>query len=192
MIYYITHENIFKSILKFCFLFEVSSPAIFPIKNSKSPISPLFWSPTLILKDFSSPRTLLSSKIQFPSFIKRRGSRYGQFSNRKWVFLKNLDHSSVSWEITLLLFLAETLYAIDKSSTAKCKFSDLPLLVVKFTKFAMSFLQPRTSFSSNFASLISVMRDNSSVLFHLKLYMLSTKETRQSANFRTFNCSHEN
>ena len=43
----------------------------------------------------------------------------------------------------------------------------------------MSFLKPRASFSSNFASLSTVMRDNSSVLFHLKLYMLSTKRTYQ-------------
>ena len=89
-------------------------------------------------------------------------------------------------------FLAETLHAIDKSSTSKCKFSDLPLLTLKFTKFLMSFLEPRVSFSSNFASLFSVMRHNSSVLFHLNLYMLWTKGAHQSANFQTFNYSHEN
>ena len=43
----------------------------------------------------------------------------------------------------------------------------------------MSFLKPRASFSSNFASLSTLMRDHSSVLFHLKLYMLSTKGTHQ-------------
>ena len=43
----------------------------------------------------------------------------------------------------------------------------------------MSFLKPRASFSSNFASLSTLMRDSSSVLFHLKLYMLSTKGTNQ-------------
>ena len=43
----------------------------------------------------------------------------------------------------------------------------------------MSFLKSRASFSSNFASLSTLMRDNSSVLFHLKLYMLSTKGTHQ-------------
>ena len=43
----------------------------------------------------------------------------------------------------------------------------------------MSFLKPRASFSSNFVSLSTVMRDNSSVLFHLKLYMFSTKATHQ-------------
>ena len=81
-------------------------------------------------------------------------------------------------------FLAETLYAVDKSSTSKCKFSDLPLLASKFTKFAMSFLKPRTSFSSNFPSLSSVMKETSSVLFRLKLYMFSTKGTHQVQIFR--------
>ena len=47
----------------------------------------------------------------------------------------------------------------------------------------MSFLKPRASFSSNFASLSTLMRDNSSVLFHLKLYMLSTKGTNQVQTF---------
>ena len=73
------------------------------------------------------------------------------FSKKQWVFLQSLDHSSVSWEITLLHFLAENLYAIEKRSTSKCKFSDLSLLILKFTKFVMSFLQPRASLSSNFA-----------------------------------------
>ena len=40
----------------------------------------------------------------------------------------------------------------------------------------MSFFEPRASFSSDFASLFSVMRHNSSVPFHLNLYMLWTKK----------------
>ena len=47
-------------------------------------------------------------------------------------------------------FLAKALYAITKSSTLKCKLSDLPLVTLKFTKLLMSFLEPRASFSSNF------------------------------------------
>ena len=57
-------------------------------------------------------------------------------------------------------------------STSKCKFLDLPLLALKFTKFLISFLTPRVSFPSNFAILFSDMRHNFSVLFHLKPYML--------------------
>ena len=55
----------------------------------------------------------------------------------------------------------------------------------------MSFLEPRVKFSSNFASLFNAMRHNSSVLFHLDLYMLWTKETHQKANVQTFDCSHK-
>ena len=36
------------------------------------------------------------------------------------------------------------------------------------------------------------MRDNSSVLFQLKLYMLLTKVAHESANFQTCHCSGEN
>ena len=114
------------------------------------------------------------------------------FSKRKSVPPQILHHSSVLWHITPLYFLAQTQYTFDKSSTSKCKFSDLPLLALKFTKFLMSFLEPRVSFSSNFASLFSVMRHNSSVLFHLKLYMLWTKGAHQSANFYNCDYSHEN
>ena len=45
----------------------------------------------------------------------------------------------------------------------------------------MSFSKPQVSFSSNFASLFSVMKDNSSVL--------RTKGTNQSGNFENFECS---
>ena len=55
----------------------------------------------------------------------------------------------------------------------------------------MPFLQPRVSFTSNFAPLFSVMRYHSSVLFHVKRYMLWTKGTHKSANFQIFDCSRE-
>ena len=53
----------------------------------------------------------------------------------------------------------------------------------------MSFSKPQVSFSSNFASLFSVMKDNSSVLFSVKRYILCTKGTNQSKNFESFECS---
>ena len=108
-----------------------------------------------------------------------------QFFFKVWIFLQCHERSF------FCTFLAETLYAIDKSSTSKCKFSDLPLLAFKFTKFLMPFFEPRVSFSSNFASLFSVMKDNSSVFFHLNLFMLWAKGSDQSANPQTFDCSHE-
>ena len=55
----------------------------------------------------------------------------------------------------------------------------------------MSCFKPRVSFSLNFGSHFSVMRDNSSVLFQLRFYMIWTKGTHQSEKFQTFDCSHE-
>ena len=46
-------------------------------------------------------------------------------------------------------------------------------------------------FSLNFASLLNVMKYNSSVLFLLKLHMIFTKGAHQSVKFQTFNCSDE-
>ena len=93
------------------------------------------------------------------------------------------NHKSFFMTQLFCTFLAETLNAIQKSSTSKCRFPDLSLLSLKFTKLVMSFLKSR-AFSSNFASLSSVMRDNSSVLFHLKLYKPWTKGIHQVQFFR--------
>ena len=63
-----------------------------------------------------------------------------QFFFKVWISFQCHDRSF------FCTFSAETFYAIDKSSTSKCKFSDLPLLRLKFTKFLMSFLESRVSF----------------------------------------------
>ena len=63
------------------------------------------------------------------------------------------------------IILAETLHTFDKNIPLKYKFSDFSLLKLKFIKFLMSFFKQKVSFSLNFGSLFSVMRDNSSVLF---------------------------
>ena len=65
----------------------------------------------------------------------------------------------------LCIFFAQTLRTFYKSSPSKCKFSDFPLLGLKFTNFLMSFFKQKVSFSSKFGSFFSVMRDNSSVPF---------------------------
>ena len=46
----------------------------------------------------------------------------------------------------------------------------------KFTKFLMSFLKAQGSFSSNFASPLSVMKHNSSVLFNASIIYFCQKE----------------
>ena len=43
------------------------------------------------------------------------------------------------------VLLAQTLHIFDKSSGSKGKFSDIPLLSLKFTKSLMSFLEQRAS-----------------------------------------------
>ena len=58
----------------------------------------------------------------------------------------------------------------------------------KFTKF-LSFLKQQIGFSSVFVSLFSAMRHNSSVLFQLKFYMLSTKGASESTNLAKFHLS---
>ena len=50
------------------------------------------------------------------------------FLKHKWFFTKQL----------LCIFLAQTLHTFCKSSLSKWKFSDFPLLKLKFTKFLMS------------------------------------------------------
>ena len=102
------------------------------------------------------------------------------FSNHKSFFTTQL----------VCILLAQTLHSFDKSSPSKCKFSDFPLLALKFTKFLKSFFKQRVSFSSKFPSFFSVMINSSSVLFYLKLYVLLTKVAHQSANFQTCLCSH--
>ena len=99
---------------------------------------------------------------------------------------------TISHDTTPLYFFARPLHTFYKRSPSKCKFSDFPLLGLKFTKLLMPFLETRVSFSSNFASLFSVMRYNSSVLFHLNFYIVWKNNTHQSANFQTSDCSPEN
>ena len=101
-----------------------------------------------------------------------------QFFFKVWITLQCADRSF------FCTFLAETLYPTDKSSTSKCKFPDLPLLALKFNKLFMLFLEPRVTFPSNLASLFSVTRNNSSVLFHLNLYMLLKKRANLTSTAR--------
>ena len=81
------------------------------------------------------------------------------------------------------IILSFTIFYLITYFLQKQRISDLPLLALKFTKFLMTFLEPRVSFSSNFASLFSFMRLNLRTFFHVNLYMLWTKGSYQSANF---------
>ena len=65
-----------------------------------------------------------------------------QFSFKVWTTLQCNVRSF------FCTFLAETLYALDKSNTSMCKFPDLQLLKLNFTKFLMSFFKPKVNVSS--------------------------------------------
>ena len=47
----------------------------------------------------------------------------------------------------------------------KANFADHPLFPLEFTKLLMPFFKKKVSFCSNFGSLFSFMRDNTSFLF---------------------------
>ena len=164
------HKSIFTKQLLCIILAQTLLYILYTSSPSKFKFSDF---PLLELKFTKFLMSFFKQKISF-------SSKFGSF------FSVMRDHFSV------LFYIAGTLYAINKSSTSKCKCSDLPLLPLKFTKLLMSFLEPRVSFSPSFVSLCSVMRCNSSVLFYLNLYMLWTKEAHQSAHFQTSGCSHEN
>ena len=73
--------------------------------------------------------------------------------------------SQFSQHSSSVFFFAQTSHTFYKSSPSKCKFSDFPFPLLKFTKFLISFFKQKFSFSSKFGSFFSVMRDHSSVLF---------------------------
>ena len=75
-------------------------------------------------------------------------------------------------------FSFKSLYALDKRSQSKCKFSGFRLLAW------------RLSFPLNFASLFTVIT-HSSEIASLKNYMLWTNRAHQCTIFQTFDCSNE-
>ena len=111
---------------------------------------------------------------------------------------KNSIHSAKALEREDLLTLLSVRYhkfqnhksdTFDKNVPSKGKGSDFSLLELKLIKFVMLFFKQKLSFSLNFGLLFSFLRDKSSVLFLLKLYMIWIKGTHQSAKFQTLNCS---
>ena len=81
------------------------------------------------------------------------------------IFLQSLDHSSMSREINLLPFFSWNFICYWQKYHIKVQIFRLAPLALEFTKFFLSFLKSRASFSSNFPSISSVMRNNSSVVF---------------------------
>ena len=98
-----------------------------------------------------------------------------------YVIFETISH--FSRHNSSVFFSSNITYFLQKQPI-KVRIFRFPLLWLKFTKFLMSFFKQKVSFSSKFESFFSVMRHNSSVLFHPYLYMLFTKEAHQSSNFQ--------
>ena len=104
-----------------------------------------------------SPKTLFTdlSNITFNYLCENSPNSLCHFWNHKSFFMTQLVY----------IILAQTLHTFDKNISSKCKFLDFLLLKLKFIKFLIPFFKQKVSFSWNFGSLFSVVRDNSSVLF---------------------------
>ena len=87
------------------------------------------------------------------------------FETTRSGFLQILHHCSVSGKITPLHFFSSNLTYFGQKDPIKVKFSVCWEVGRKITKFLMSYLKPKDSFSLNFASFFNIMIDNSSVLF---------------------------
>ena len=71
--------------------------------------------------------------------------------------------------------LAQTLYTLDKK-TLKLQILRFLSVLMKFTKFLMSFMKPQFFFFSKFTSIFSIMRHSSSVLFSPNIKYFGQKE----------------
>ena len=135
--------------------------------------------------------TFLSAKILYTEDLSNNSFNFScenlpnfYFWNHKLFFTTQLVY----------IFFAQTLHTVDKNIPKKCNFFqivDCSLLRLKFIKYIMSFFKQKVSFSLNFGWLFSVMRDNSSVLLLLKLYVIWTKGPHRNAKFQTFDCSRK-
>ena len=104
-----------------------------------------------------------------------------------YVIFETISHfsrhnSSVFFSSNITYFLKKQLIKMQvfQLSTARINIHQIPHAI----------FQQKVGFSLKSGSLYSFMRDNSSVLFQLKLYMLLTKVAYQSANFQTCHWSH--
>ena len=128
-----------------------------------------------------------SIKVQFfrllSALMKVHPMPHAVFETTRLVFVQILHHCPVSWNISLLYFCSSNQVYFGRKEPIKNKFLEFWVLGGKLFKLFMSYLKPQVCFSSNFASLFSVTRCNSSVLFYLKLYMIWTNEPKKVQNF---------
>ena len=102
--------------------------------------------------------------LKFTKYLKSFLEMIVNFPSNFASFFSVMRHNS-SVLFHLKSISSKTLYALDKISPPRCKFSDFWLLESKLTKLLVSFLKPQVSFSLNFASPFSVVTHNSSEIF---------------------------
>ena len=88
------------------------------------------------------------------------------------------------------IIIISNLKYFGQKGSIEVKFSDFWVVGWKFAKFSCHLWNHKLVFL-NHAWLFSVIKDNSSVLSQLKLYMIWTKGAPQSARFQTLDCSTE-
>ena len=114
--------------------------------------------------------------------------RHAIFETTRSGFVNILDHCSMSWKITPLYFCRSKLVYFGQKEPIKKKFSEIFRLLSGCLEIHripdMSYLKLQNSFSLNFASLFSVIRDNSSVPFSWNFIWFGQKKSIKVQNFR--------
>ena len=165
-----------------------------------------FFKPRISLSlNFASPFSLMThnySEIpQFKNYMlwTKRSQQCTAF--QKFIFhttssesIYILHHCPVSWKFTPVYFFSPNFICFLQKQPIKVPVFKLSTTHIKILmslkKSLMSFFKQKVSFSSKFESFFNVMRDHSFVLFQLKLYMVLTKLTHQSANSYIHVCLH--
>ena len=97
--------------------------------------------------------------------VKIRQIPHANFETTSQFLFKFFIILSVSTNKPSVKFWAHGFSTFHKTISSKSQFWDFQVLWWKFPKFLISFSKPQVSFSSNFGSLFSVMKANSSLLF---------------------------
>ena len=90
-----------------------------------------------------------------------------------------------------LYFLAQTLHTFYQSSLSKWKVLRFATARIKIHKIAHVIFGTKSQFFFKLCITLQCHGTNSSVLFHLNLYMFWTKTSNESVNFQTSDCSDE-
>ena len=102
------------------------------------------------------------------------------------------SNQQVSFNTAHLYFLSSNIIYFWQTQPFKVNIFRLSTTRVKIHHIPHVIFQTKSQFFSKFGSLFNVIRDNSSALFQMKLYMLLTKVAHQSASFQQIHhCSHK-